>query len=64
MSIHSSLQKKEKVEKRPLAPVIHIWVTSEKTGYQHGIMSKSKANKDRPLVYTEPIYKAKKHDPL
>jgi len=64
MSIHSSLQKKEKVEKRQLAPVIHIRVTSEKTGNQHGIVSKNKANKGQPLFYTEPIFKAKKHDPL
>ena len=63
MSLHTSLKKNEEIAIRPLASVIPIGVTREKSS-KHVKDSAGKAKKDLPLFYTKPIFKAKEHDPL
>jgi len=63
MSLHARL-KNEEIATRPLAAVIPIRITSEKSSKLHGKAATEKAKKNIPLFYTRPIFKAKKHDPL
>jgi len=53
--------------KRAQAPAISIRYTrhiKKESSEHHGKVSNDKTNKELPLYYTEPIFKAKKHDPL
>lgn len=64
MSQHARLKKNQEIEIRPLASVIPIRLTREKSSKEHVKDSTGKAKNDLPLFYTKPIFKAKKHDPL
>lgn len=64
MSHHAYLLNNEEIEIKPLAQVIPIRLTREKSSKQHGKDSLEKAKKDLPLFYTKPIFKAREHDPL
>jgi hypothetical protein len=64
MSHHASLKKNEEIAIRPLASVIPIGVTREKSSKQPIKNSTGKVKKELPLFYTKPIFKAKDHDPL
>jgi hypothetical protein len=59
-----SLKKYEEIVIRPMAAVIPMHFTREKNSKQHQKESTKPVPKDTPLVYTKPIFKAKKHDPL
>jgi len=63
MSHHAHLKQNEEIAIRPLASVIPIGGTREKSS-KHKKDSAGKAKKDLPLFYTKPIFKAKEHDPL
>lgn len=64
MSQQASLKKNEEIFVRPLASVFHIQNIREKSSKQHVKGSTGKVKKDLPLFYSNPIFKAKKHDPL
>lgn len=64
MSRHASMRKNEVFPDQLPAPVISIHIASGKKDKQHGTGVSRKSAKELPLHYTEPIFKAKKHDPL
>lgn len=64
MSHHARLKKNEEIAIRPLASVIPIRYTHEKSNKKPIKDSIGKAKKELPLFYTKPIFKAKEHDPL
>ena len=61
MSNHASMQKNKEVTKKRRARVIPIRKGSERKGKSPKIHTISKT---LPLLFIEPIFKAKKHDPL
>ena len=64
MSRHASVRKNEGFLEQLPAPVISIHIASGKKDKQHGAGVSHKSAKELPSHYTEPIFKAKKHDPL
>ncbi len=61
MSQQATTANKKNVKIKPLAIVIAMRSIRGKA--QHA-ETKKKVKKELPLFYTEPIFKAKKHDPL
>ncbi len=65
MSQHTSLRKNNGViTKHFTAPVVSIGITGMKKGKQHVTGAKPISKRELPYHYNEPIFKAKKHDPL
>lgn len=64
MRRHAYSIKTEEITNKPLAPVIPIRLASGESSKKPEKASKEKAKKELPLFYTEPIFKAKEHDPL
>jgi hypothetical protein len=61
---HASLQKNKSIIKKFPAPVFPLHNASEYKSKQHAVHFKYTSNKHLPTHYTEPIFRAKKHDPL
>lgn len=64
MRHHASSSKTVARKNKHQAPVIPIGVAAKKSSKQHGKVSKDKSKQELPLFYTQPIFKAKEHDPL
>lgn len=67
MKHHASSTTTKRNRKKAQAPAISIRYTrhiKKKSSEHHGKASIDKTNRELPLYYTEPIFKAKKHDPL
>jgi hypothetical protein len=62
---HASLRKNNGIiTKHFPAPVVSIGFNNVKKSKQHGTGVKPNSKKELPFHYNEPIFKAKKHDPL
>lgn len=62
---HAFLRKNNgNIKKHFSAPVVSIGISTVKKGKQLEAGVKPKSKKELPFHYNEPIFKAKKHDPL
>ncbi len=64
MRHHATSEKNVVIKYKTLAPVFPIRFANRKSIKQHGKVKNDRNKKDMPLFYTEPIFKAKEHDPL
>ncbi|OQP51682.1 hypothetical protein A4R26_29325 [Niastella populi] len=65
MSQHTSLRKNNGIITNHFpAPVVSIGIAGMKKGTRNEPGVKPKSKMEHPFPYNEPIFKAKKHDPL